>query len=156
MKIKHLLFFLLLAAFTMGSCKKKETFNAAKQAEADEQIITDFISQNKISAEKHSSGLYYQIIEPGSGSITYTNNTAITANYTGRLINGTVFDKSTNAISFKLGGVIPGWQIGVPLIQKGGKIRLFIPSVHGYGQYGAGPIPENAVLDFDIELIDVK
>jgi FKBP-type peptidyl-prolyl cis-trans isomerase FkpA len=72
------------------------------------------------------------------------------------LLNGTVFDgTTTQPISFKLGQVISGWQIGIPLIQKGGKIRLLIPSGLAYGPDGQGPIPGNAVLDFDIELLDV-
>ena len=157
MKIKYLFLFLLISVLTVSSCKKKETFDAAKQAKADEQIIEDFIAKNHIPAIKHSNGIYYQIINAGSGDIAYTDNTTVTANYTGRLIDGTVFDKTTTTpIAFKLGGVIEGWRIGVPLIQKGGKIRLLIPSAHGYRQYGKGPVPGNAVLDFDIELVDVN
>ncbi|MEJ7779509.1 MAG: FKBP-type peptidyl-prolyl cis-trans isomerase [Daejeonella sp.] len=79
----------------------------------------------------------------------------MSARYTGRLLSGVEFDKSAQPVAFKLGGVILGWQKGVPLIQKGGTIRLFIPSGLGYGAGGQGPIPPNAVLDFDIELVDV-
>jgi FKBP-type peptidyl-prolyl cis-trans isomerase FkpA len=72
-------------------------------------------------------------------------------------LDGTVFDQTTTQpLNFPLGNVIVGWQIGVPLIKKGGKIRLLIPSGYGYGQGGSGKIPSNAVLDFDIELVDVQ
>jgi FKBP-type peptidyl-prolyl cis-trans isomerase len=73
-----------------------------------------------------------------------------------------VFDSSLNTgrtpLEFYLTGVIDGWKIGVPLIQKGGKIRLIIPSGFAYGPSGAGggAIGPNAVLDFDIEIIDIR
>ena len=88
--------------------------------------------------------------------ITYTANTTVSTKYTGRLLDGSVFDGGNGQVlSFKLGGVITGWQVGIPLIQKGGKIRLFIPSGLAYGCDGQGSIPANAVLDFDIELVEV-
>ncbi|HEY0897924.1 MAG TPA: FKBP-type peptidyl-prolyl cis-trans isomerase, partial [Sphingobacteriaceae bacterium] len=106
--------------------------------------------------QRHETGLYYQIIAPGSGELVYNANTRITVKYTGRFLNGEIFDQG-NLSSIALGDrLISGWQIGVPLIQKGGKIRILIPSVYGYGPSAAGPIPPNSVLDFDIELIDAQ
>jgi len=52
--------------------------------------------------------------------------------------------------------VISGWQIGIPLIQKGGFIKLIIPSALGYGCRGTGPIPGDAIIYFDIQLLDVQ
>ena len=157
MKARYLLVLSFVAIFSLSSCFKGDNFDPEVQARADDALITKFLADKNITAIKHSSGLYYQIIQPGSGNITYSGNTEVTAKYVGRLLNGNIFDQTTTqAISFKLGGVIVGWQIGVPLIQKGGKIRLFIPSEYGYGQQGAGPIPPNSVLDFDIELVDVQ
>ncbi|MFA6945739.1 MAG: FKBP-type peptidyl-prolyl cis-trans isomerase [Pedobacter sp.] len=156
MKI-HFLLFSLVMVFGLSSCLKGDNFDPALQAQQDDAIIVKFLADKNITAIKHSSGLYYQIIQPGSGSIVYTANTQVTTNYTGRLLSGVVFDKTTTQpVSFKLGQVIVGWQLGVPLIQKGGKIRLFIPSGYGYGPQSSGQIPANAVLDFDIELIDVQ
>ena len=54
-----------------------------------------------------------------------------------------------------LGSLIPGWQIGLPLIQKGGEIKLIVPSSLAYG-CGSGPLPPNSVLYFDIHLVDVQ
>jgi FKBP-type peptidyl-prolyl cis-trans isomerase FkpA len=141
----------------LSSCLKDDYVDPTVQAENDDATIVKFIADNKISAIKHSSGLYYQITQSGSGNMTYSANTTVTANYTGRLLSGQVFDKSTTQpLSFRLGQVIVGWQIGVPLIKKGGKIRLLIPSGYAYGPQGSGAIPPNSVLDFDIELVDVQ
>ena len=157
MKINKLLILSFIMTLTLGSCMKSDDFDPAKQAELEDTQIVKFIADNKITAVKHSSGVYYQIINPGSGSKTYTASTQVTAKYTGRLLNGTVFDQTTTQpLSFPLGNVIVGWQIGVPLIQKGGKIRLLIPSGYAYGTSAAGKIPANSVLDFDIELVDVQ
>ncbi|MEJ7692056.1 FKBP-type peptidyl-prolyl cis-trans isomerase [Daejeonella sp.] len=153
MKIKNLLLLIFPLMLVLGSCKK---IDAEEQANIDDSTILKLISDKGIVAQKHASGLYYQILSTGTGSIAYTTNTTVSTRYTGRLLNGTVFDGTTSQpISFKLGQVIAGWQVGIPLIQKGGKIRLLIPSALAYGPEGQGPIPANAVLDFDIELIDV-
>jgi FKBP-type peptidyl-prolyl cis-trans isomerase FkpA len=157
MKISKILILSFVMALTLGSCSKSDNFDPAKQAELDEALIVKFIADNKITATKHSSGVYYQILSPGTGSVIYNANTVVTAKYIGRLLNGSIFDQTTTQIpSFALGKVIVGWQIGVPLIQKGGKIRILIPSQYGYGRNVAGTIPANSVLDFDIELTDVK
>ena len=154
-----------IGLISLSSCLKNSNEDSAAQAkeqlEKDEVIIKKFIVDNKISAVRHESGVYYEIKAPGTGNVNFSTNPRITANYTGRLLSGTVFDSSLNTgrtpLEFFLTGVIDGWKIGVPLIQKGGKIRLLIPSGYGYGTAGAGSsIPPNAVLDFDIEIIDIK
>ncbi|MNL47460.1 FKBP-type peptidyl-prolyl cis-trans isomerase FkpA precursor [compost metagenome] len=77
--------------------------------------------------------------------------------YAGRVLGETkTFDSATgNTRPFTLGGLIAGWQIGIPYIQKGGKIRLFIPSQYAYGNSAMPGIPANSVLDFNIELTEV-
>jgi FKBP-type peptidyl-prolyl cis-trans isomerase len=70
--------------------------------------------------------------------------------YVGTLLNGTKFDAST--ISYPLSQLIVGWQIAVPLIGKGGRIKVVLPSSLGYGAQAAGPIPANSPLYFDITL----
>ena len=151
--MKQLLFSLLLLLVGVSSCQK-DTYDAAKQAAIDEQAIKDFISSNNIQgAVRHSSGLYYVISAPGTGSVTYSGSTSVKAKYAGRLLSGQIFDSSSTGINFTLGQVIQGWQIGIPLIQKGGKIRLLIPSTLAYGNTATGAIPPNSVLDFDVELL---
>ena len=157
MKIKNLVMLFFIMMFTLASCIKGDDYDPTVQAGLDDALIVKFIADKNITAIKHPSGIYYQILSSGSGSTTYSNSTIVTAKYTGRLLNGTVFDQTTTQpLSFPLGNVIVGWQIGVPLIKKGGKIRLLIPSGYGYGPGGSGKIPSNSVLDFDIELVDVQ
>lgn len=87
-------------------------------------------------------------------------NSSVTVRYVGRLLNGNIFDASTtdNPFTFRVGqrAVIAGWDIGVLGMREGGKRRLSIPSLLGYGAQGSPPrIPSNATLIFDIEVIDI-
>lgn len=125
---------------------------------SEEAQIQSYAAANGITASKHTSGIYYQILEPGSG-VTPTVNSTVSVTYTGKLLNGSVFDqRTTSPISFRLSGVIEGWQIGIPLIKKGGKIKLIIPSSYAYAcnSIPDAGIPANAILFFDISLLDVQ
>lgn len=120
-------------------------------------FVQKYIAASNITGlTKTPSGLYYQIIEPGSGTEVYPYS-AISAVYTGKLINGTMFDEAKAATPFKvtLSNVIPGWIEGLQLIKKGGKIRLIIPPALAYGSTPKTGIPPNSILDFNIELVDV-
>ncbi|MBK0383733.1 FKBP-type peptidyl-prolyl cis-trans isomerase [Pedobacter sp. SD-b] len=160
--MKNYVLVLFIAVFGLSSCLKKDNTDpyadAKVQLAKDTTIIRKFITDNNIPAIKDASGIFYQIIEPGSGNVTYSTNTQIEAIYTGKLLNGTIFDTSVGKANLKiaLGKVITGWQIGIPLIQKGGKIRLIIPSGYAYGNQIVGGIPANSILDFDIELVNVQ
>ncbi len=159
-KLKYLLLILFLAG-AIASCKKNnfvDTFDYEAQFKLDTTTIRSFAVTNNLAVGKvNEYGVFYQVLAPGTGSATYGPNTQIKVNYKGRLLNGTGFDSTAvnQPRTFTLGNMIPGWQIGVPLIQKGGKIRLLIPSYYGYGNRANGPIPANSVLDFTIELVDV-
>lgn len=153
--MKNHLYVLLIAVFAVTACKKDKPFDAQAQFGRDTVIIKKFIADNNIPAIKDESGLYYQIIEPGTGTVTPNDNSLITIKYEGRLLNGQVFDKSESS-EFQLGGLIAGWRIGIPKIKAGGKIRLLIPSGYAYGNRPPGRIPANSVLDFDIQLKEVK
>ena len=156
MRLKHVLLFCLLIVTAFSACKMDEGISPEEQLAADEIRIKEFITTNNIPALRHQTGVYYQILEPGSGNLEYSTNTMIKAKYTLRLLNGNTIPQSTEPVDFKLGGVIPGWQIGIPLIQKGGKIRLIVPSGYAYGRQGQNGIPSNSILDFDIELVDAR
>jgi FKBP-type peptidyl-prolyl cis-trans isomerase len=88
--------------------------------------------------------------------VTATANSKVFVTYTGKLLNGRLFDQATSPVSFYLGQVIEGWQMGIPLIKKGGRIKLLIPSSYGYGCNGYSTIPGDAVLFFDVTLTDVQ
>lgn len=108
-----------------------------------------------------SSGLFYKIINKGSGKKAEKGKT-VSVHYKGMLTDGTVFDSSykrKEPIEFSLGRgqVIEGWDEGIGLLQVGDKARFVIPSHLAYGDRGAGGvIPPKATLIFDVELMDVK
>jgi FKBP-type peptidyl-prolyl cis-trans isomerase FkpA len=144
--------FVLVSIILFSSCGKKND-----QAEIDDQIITNYLSSKQLTATKDASGLYYIMTVAGTGTSPTVAST-VEVKYKGSLINGTVFDQTATDKTFisALSGLIKGWQIGIPLMKKGGKATLFIPSALGYGGRDLGVIPPNSVLIFDIELIDVK
>ncbi|TDQ06569.1 FKBP-type peptidyl-prolyl cis-trans isomerase [Pedobacter metabolipauper] len=151
-KIKYLILF--CAVLGVAACKKDVSYDEEAQFAADTAAIRAFISANNIPAvAQGNSGVYYQIYDVGSGNVTYSGDTQVTVEYEGRLLNGQVFDNSNGTPRmFTLGGLIPGWQIGIPLIQPGGRIRLIVPSYLGYGFQDKNGIPANSILDFTIEL----
>jgi FKBP-type peptidyl-prolyl cis-trans isomerase len=83
----------------------------------------------------------------------------VKVHYTGTLIDGTVFDSSVQRnepAEFQLDQVIPGWTEGLQKLNKGGKIKLYVPSQLAYGDDARGNIPPSATLIFDIDLLDIK
>ena len=119
-----------------------------------------FLEENgkKEGVHTTSSGLQYVIDKEGEGkSPSATDN--VTVHYTGRLLNGKVFDSSVargEPATFPLNRVIPGWTEGLQLMKEGAKFTFFIPSDLAYGPHGAGAdIPPHATLIFEVELIKV-
>jgi FKBP-type peptidyl-prolyl cis-trans isomerase len=146
-----------LVVITAGCVKNDQGCKNVSPASEEAQIMA-YATANNINATKHNSGIYYQVINPGTGP-TPNVNSRIFVNYTGKLMNGTTFEQGSNLTSndvWLLRQMIEGWQIGLPLIKKGGKIQLLIPSALAYGCNGAGRIPSNAVLFFEIDLVDVQ
>ena len=162
--MKKLVLCFLSACTMFSACLKKESgCPSPKDIVAplsEQQVITDYLATNNINANKHSSGLYYQIWNQGTGN-SPNNCSSIVINYTGQLSNGSQFDEG-KSVAFTLGSLIEGWKKGLPLIQKGGKIKLYIPPTLGYGSSdikdgnGAVVIPANSMLIFDIALLDFQ
>jgi FKBP-type peptidyl-prolyl cis-trans isomerase len=101
---------------------------------------------------KGADGLSYTVIKAGKGAKPGPEAKA-EVNYSGRLkADGTEFD-SGKAAKFPVGGVIPGFAQGLQMMQPGGKYRFCIPAALGYGAEGTGPIPANADLVFEVELL---
>ena len=152
-------FFLLLSLFlfTQFSCKKNSNGACSnKTPESEKSSIDAYAAANSINGTYLSNGLYYQITNPGTGAKP-TLSSRVTVNYVGKFTsNGNVFDQSTAPIAFPLGGLIQAWQIALPLIGKGGSIRIISPSAYCYGCGGTNGIPGNSVLHFDVELVDVN
>lgn len=136
-------------------CLKDNSCNA-KSVDSERTTMANFATANGLTVTEHSSGIQYQIISAGAGQ-TPTLTSTVSVRYTGKLMNGTVFDSATGTpVTFPLNQVIPGWQLAVPLIQEGGLIRIIVPSSLAYGCTGLGTIPGDAVLYFEIQLVDVQ
>lgn len=126
-----------------------------KTIQSEQAAIAAYAAANGITGTTHISGVYYQITNQGSGP-TPNANSQISVRYTGKLMDGTIFDSQTGTpVTFPLGGTIAGFKIGLQLIQKGGVIKMIIPSSLAYGCAGDRSIPGNSILFFEVELVDV-
>ncbi len=132
----------------------------AKAEEAAKSAGKKFLEENRKNADvrETASGLQYVVEKEGEGAQP-TAEDEVTVHYTGRLLDGTVFDSSVNRgepATFPLNRVIPGWTEGVQLMKEGAKYTFFIPSDLAYGPQGVpGAIPPHSTLIFDVELIKV-
>ena len=141
---------------------QKEIQQKQIQQSAQVQTSSDsFLAENakKSGVKTTASGLQYKMIKEGTGKQP-TADSMVTVHYTGKLVDGKVFDSSVERgepIEFPLNQVIPGWTEGLQLMKEGGKATLYIPAQLGYGEQGVpGTIPANSTLIFDVELIKVK
>lgn len=151
---------------TLSGCLKKDigcsySIQNIVAPSSEEQAILTFLAANTITATKHGSNMYYEVILPGTGTVTPGLCSNILIKYEGKLTSGTIFD-SQNSQIFTLGTLIEAWKVGIPLIKKGGRIRLYVPPSLGYGNKdikdgtGAVIIPASSILIFDITLNDVQ
>ena len=131
---------------------------AAKQQQADDELNA-YLTANGVIAEPQESGLVYVCTQKGKGPKPGYKQ-KVKVHYTGRLLDGTVFDSSVERgepIEFELGvgQVIPGWDEGIALMSKGEKGILYIPSNLAYGSRQAGDlIKPFSNLIFEVELVD--
>jgi FKBP-type peptidyl-prolyl cis-trans isomerase len=136
----------------ISSCGKEIT-DPSEQLAIDVNAIDAYLASSSITAYKDVTGLRFSITSVGTGGFPPSVNQKVTVKYSGRLLDGTEFDSGTTT-NF-VGGYILGWQRALPLLPKGTKATIFIPSGLGYGPDGSGPIPGNSVLVFDVEMQDV-
>lgn len=118
-----------------------------------------FLKENgkKKDVETTKSGMQYQILKKGNGKRPTANST-VKVHYTGKLLNGKVFDSSVERgepMEFPVGAVIPGWTEGLQLMDEGSKYMLYIPYNLAYGENPVGDIPPGSTLIFEVELIEI-
>lgn len=139
----------LLLSLVLSSCAKENDWEDWKimneqwleQHRSDEGFITT------------ESGLSYKIIHAGYQK-NPTSQSAVAVSYTGKLINGTVFDSSTGYYINDLSSYIQGFSEGLPKIKESGIIQLYIPYNLGYGEDGSGnSIPPYSTLIFEVQLL---
>lgn len=120
---------------------KGEEFLAAKAQEA--------------GVQKTESGLFYKVIKAGKKGKQLKNGDRVKVNYVGKHIDGTQFDANKD-MTFTVGqGTIAGFGEGLALMAPGAKYELYIPANLAYGKRGAGSIPANSALVFEIEVVEV-
>lgn len=127
------------------------------QFEANRKAGEDYLAKKaqEEGVVKTSSGLLYKVITEGSGKKpTATDNVRV--KYRGSLVNGTVFDESTSAISLNLGQVISGWTEGLQLMSEGSKYELYLPYDLAYGERAQSIIKPYSALIFEVELVSVE
>lgn len=131
-----------------------------KKAEGNIKAGEEFLEKNKRDATVIvlADGLQYKILTPGTGAKPTLQDT-VKVHYTGKLIDGTVFDSSVDRgepLDIPVSGVIKGWTEALQLMPVGSKWRLYIPSSLAYGNRQAGPvIKPGSALVFDVELISI-
>ncbi len=139
----------------------KRTADFSKKAEENKSKGQAFLNQNKDKegVVTLASGLQYKIIEKGNGAKPNSEDT-VTVEYTGKLIDGQVFDtteKRGKPATFKVSQVIPGWTEALQLMPAGSTWEVYVPSDLAYGARSVGgPIGPNETLVFKIHLISVK
>lgn len=147
--MKRITSYIFVFALLFISCSG----NKQTQKEKDIEEIKEYLSKNNLEADSTESGLYYIIRKKGSGPKP-TENSTVTVEYTGKLMNGEIFDEGLETFAIK--DLIQGWQEGLKLFQQGGNGILLIPSDLAYGDKKTGPIPPNSVLIFEMDLIYVE
>lgn len=150
-------FVITILALSLVNCNKNKCDLEASSIVASAVEITtiqNHLTANSLNATQHSSGLFYEITNAGSGDNPNLCS-SVTVKYKGTLLNGSVFDESSSNVSFPLKQLIVGWQLGLPLLKKGGSIKLYVPPSLGYGSASQSGIPANSTLIFTIDLVDV-
>ena len=156
-------------AISMVEIQKRDSIKAIVQRDTDEKILQNYFKKNNIKTVKAPMGTYVEIIQEGTGNNIDTT-VVVKTNYTGKTLAGIIFDSNTDPskghvepLNVNLTNnpalginVISGWKDGMMLLKKNSKARFYIPSSLAYGTSGAGAdIAPNAVLIFDIEVLDV-
>jgi len=143
--MKHF-YLIILSALIFTNCSKDEDIT-----------IKEYLEDHKIEALYHSSGIFYTIELEGSGGHP-SSSSDVTTHYKGYYLDGTKFDSSPagDPRTFNLENVIEGWQIGIPLFQRGGNGTLYIPSHLAYGSNPPSGVRADAPMAFDITLVDFE
>ena len=142
----------------MAFQKEHSAWLAEKQKKDGEAFLAE--NEKKEGVVTLPSGLQYKVLVEGKGESPKTND-LVTVNYRGTLVDGTEFDNSARnnqpaTLSLAPGRVINGWREALPLMKPGAKWQLFIPPNLAYGERGRGPVPPNATLIFEVELVSFQ
>ncbi len=159
---------LVLAFLFMGTLSVSDVATQAQQAADNEEPDVDYMMAQKNYLDEHADnkgfitrpgGLLVKRIRAGKGKFPSKTN-MVTVNYSGALVDGSVFDSSyarNEPVTFEVTGVIRGWTQALLLMREGSKCEVIVPSTLGYGAIGSPPvIPPYAALHFTVELLTVQ
>jgi len=141
--------------------RDKQQEVAQMKSESNKQAGEEFLAKNRSNdgVVETESGLQYKVIQSADGP-SPTINDKVKVHYTGKLLDGTVFDSSVERgqpASFRLNGVIKGWTEALQLMRVGEKWELYIPGELAYGERGSGgKIGPNELLIFEVELLGIE
>ena len=157
MRINKLLLVSGLFFLVFISCKKGEQQQICveKTVAEEKPTMTKYATDNAMNVTTDATGLMYEIVNAGTGATPAVSN-SVTVKYTGKLLNGTVFDTNQQGVTFPLSSLIVGWQIGIPKIKAGGKMKMIVPSSLAYGCSKYIPQLAGQILYFDVELVSVQ
>ncbi|MCM1317813.1 MAG: FKBP-type peptidyl-prolyl cis-trans isomerase [Bacteroides sp.] len=140
--------------------QQQQEAESAKMAETNAAAGREFLEKNgkRPEVKTTATGLQYEVLKEGNG-VHPAATDSVTVHYTGKLLDGTVFDSSVERgepATFGVSQVIPGWVEALQLMSEGAKWNLFIPSALAYGERGVPGIAPNQTLIFEVELIKVN
>jgi FKBP-type peptidyl-prolyl cis-trans isomerase len=150
----------IATAICLVGCNKPTQTGSDKKTGAAAPNASAATSSQTSEMKTTASGLKYQVLKQGTGTVSPKATDTVKVHYHGTLLNGTVFDSSVQRgepISFPLNGVIAGWTEGLQLMKVGDKFKFEIPPNLAYGENSPSPtIPPNSTLVFEVELLGIQ
>lgn len=149
----------IVKAQTMEEFEESQNAAAKKLVAEEKTILKQYAKDNNLNAAETDSGLFIAVIKEGTGQQAQSGDN-VSVHYTGKLLNGKVFDSSITRgtpIRFQVGvgQVIRGWDEGILTMKVGEKAIFLIPSPLAYGERDMGEIPANSPLIFEVELVEI-
>jgi len=140
--------------FSIVSC----TTYSEKDLESFDQEIQAYLDSTGLKMEKTESGLYYSILDEGTGENTIRYKDQVTFSYKGTFLNGNTFQVigKDEPLVYKVSQLIVGWQDALMMLKEGGRIHIIIPPQLGYATQKTDIIPANSSLIYELEVLEVK
>lgn len=144
----------LFALIILGMLFSCKTYSDDEMDQFDKEIQS-YITKKDLKLEKSESGLYYDILEQGNGrKIQFKDQISFT--YKGTLLSGQAFDYAKEPVTFGVEQLIGAWKETVLMLNEGGKAYIICPPSLGYGTHDLDDIPQNSILIFELEVVEIK